>query len=122
MRSNDLINSKKTEIQAAMQKALQNNDAEGAAAAFDQMLEYVADTVRQDYEDLRNEQDSRALTARGVRQLTSEETKYYQALGEAMRAKNPRQALANLDVVMPETVIDSVFEDLETNPPPAQPD
>ena len=62
MRSNDLINSKKTEIQAAMQKALQNNDAEGAAAAFDQMLEYVADTVRQDYEDLRNEQDSRALT------------------------------------------------------------
>ena len=117
MRSNDLINSKKTEIQAAMQKALQNNDAEGAAAAFDQMLEYVADTVRQDYEDLRNEQDSRALTARGVRQLTSEETKYYQALGEAMRAKNPRQALANLDVVMPETVIDSVFEDLETNHP-----
>ena len=41
MRSNDLTNSKKTEIQAAMQKALQNNDAEGAAAAFDQMLEYV---------------------------------------------------------------------------------
>ncbi|WP_417343217.1 phage major capsid protein, partial [Evtepia gabavorous] len=117
MRSNDLINSKKTEIQADMQKALQNNDAEGAAAAFDQMLGYVADTVRQDYEDLRNEQDSRTLAARGVRQLTSEETKYYQALGEAMRAKNPQQALANLDVVMPETVIDSVFEDLETNHP-----
>ena len=73
MRSNDLTNSKKTEIQAAMQKALQNNDAEGAAAAFDQMLEYVADAVRQDYEDLRNEQDARVLAARGVRQLTSEE-------------------------------------------------
>lgn len=117
MRSNDLTNSKKAEIQAAMQKALQSNDAEGAAAAFDQMMECVADAVRRDYEDLCNEQDARVLAARGVRQLTSQETKYYQALGEAMRAKNPQQALANLDVVMPETVVDSVFEELETNHP-----
>lgn len=117
MKSNDLTNSKKTEIRAAMQKALQNDDAEGAAAAFDQMMEYVASEVRQDYEDLRNETDTRVLAARGVRQLTSEETKYYQALGEAMRAKNPQQALANLDVVMPETVVGSVFDELETGHP-----
>lgn len=34
--------------------------------------------------------DSRILTARGVHQLTGEEHAYYQKLGEAMKAIDPR--------------------------------
>ena len=34
-----------------------------------------------------------------------------------MKAPNPKQAVENLDVVMPYTVIDKVFEDLKTDHP-----
>ncbi len=94
-----------------------DNDAAGFAVAFDQMIESIGDSVRQDYADMVSETDSKVLASRGVRQLTSEETKYYQALSDALRSQNPKQALSNLSVVMPETVIDSVFEDLRTNHP-----
>ena len=117
MKSNDLTLSRKNEILTAMQKALRDNDTEEFTAAFDRLMEHTASSVRQDYEDLRSETDTRVLAARGVRQLTSEETKYYKALGEAMKAKDPKQALTNLDVVMPKTVVDSVLEELETRHP-----
>ncbi len=61
--------------------------------------------------------DRRALASRGVRQLTSEERAYYQKLAEAMKAKDPKQALNGLDVVMPETVLDAVFDELQTAHP-----
>ncbi len=117
MKSNDLTLSRKNEILTAMQKALRDNDTEEFTAAFDRLMEHTASSVRQDYEDLRSETDTRVLAARGVRQLTSEETKYYKALGEAMKAKDPKQALTNLDVAMPKTVVDSVLEELETGHP-----
>lgn len=117
MKSNDLIQNKKSEILTAMQKALRDNDAEGVSTAFDRLMEHTADMVRQEYDDLRSESDARVLAARGVRQLTSAEAKYYQALGDAMRASDPKQALSNMDVVMPKTVVDSVLEDLETRHP-----
>ena len=44
--------------------------------------------------------------ARGVRQLTTQERDYYQKVIAAMQSQDPKQALANVDVVMPETVIE----------------
>lgn len=118
MRSNDL---NRDAIRAAMQKALANNDTEDFARQFDQMLECIGQEVRAECENdmtnLRQEMDQRVLTARGVRQLTQKETSYYQKVIEAMKSGDPRQALNGLDVVMPETVFDSVFEDLRTNHP-----
>lgn len=118
MRSNDL---NREALRATLQQAIVNNDAEAFTQQFDQMLNVIAQDVREEYEqqmnDLRQELDSRILTARGVRQLTSEENTYYQKLIGAMRASDPKQALNGLDVVMPETVIDSVFDDLRTNHP-----
>lgn len=119
MRSNDIRS--REELRALMQSAAKEGNIEAFNAAFDEMLMRIAEDIRMENEDqmnaLRSEMDSRVLAARGVHQLTSEERNYYQKLGEAMRAKNPKQALENLDVVMPETVIDSVFEELRTNHP-----
>lgn len=118
MKSNDLrYGNGMDSIREAMQKALRDNDSEGVSNAFCQMMDLVRDDILQDYEELRDEKDALVLRSRGIRQLTSKETEYYQKLAEAMRARNPAQALANLDVVMPETVIDSVLQDLETNHP-----
>ena len=117
MRNNDYTQTNRDEILTAMQQALRDNSPDAFTRAFDQLLEHTADAVRQDYEELVDERDTQVLAARGVRQLTSEETKYYQALGSAMKDKNPQQALANVDVVWPKPTIDSVFEELETSHP-----
>nr|DAG72918.1 MAG TPA: major capsid protein [Caudoviricetes sp.] len=119
MQNNDIRS--REELRTLIQKAVRDNDAEAFQAAFDEMLQRVGLDVQQEYEnrmnDLQQELDSRILTARGVRQLTSEERSYYQKLGEAMKATDPRQAVTGMDAVLPKTVIDSVFDDLQTNHP-----
>jgi len=109
------------DIRAAMQKALKDNDAEGYVAAVDELVQRVSEDVKQEYEqrigEMQQELDARVLTSRGVRQLTSAERSYYQRIIEALKTDNPKQAIGNLDVVMPETVINSVFDDLRTNHP-----
>lgn len=109
------------EIRALMQKAIKEGDTEGFYQAFDQMLTAIQADLQQSYEtqvtSLRQELDSRVLTARGVRQLTTQERDYYQKVITAMKSPDPKQALANVDVTMPETVIESVFEDLRTQHP-----
>ena len=120
MKSKDLM-TKRDDIRVQMQQALRDGNAESFSAAFEQMMDCVQEAIQGEYEqrieDLQQEMDARALTARGVRQLTSEEKNYYQKLSDAMRSKNPKQAISNLDEVMPETVINSVFDDLRTNHP-----
>nr|DAF77557.1 MAG TPA: major capsid protein [Caudoviricetes sp.] len=119
MQNNDIRS--REELRTLIQKAVRDNDAEAFQAAFDEMLQRVGLDVQQEYEnrmnDLQQELDSRILTARGVRQLTSEERSYYQKLGEAMKATDPRQAVTGMDAVLPKTVIDSVFDDLKTTHP-----
>ena len=119
MRTNDIRS--REELRAAIQQAVRDNDTEAFSTAFDEMQQRLALDIREEYTEqmnqMRQEFDANVLASRGVRQLTTEERNYYQKLGEAMRDKNPKQALENLDVVMPETVIDSVFEDLRTNHP-----
>lgn len=119
MKSNDILN--REQIRGIMQKTIKENDTEGFYQALDQMMETIAGEVRQEYnqqiDDLRNEVDNRVLASRGVRQLTTEERGYYQKLIGAMQERNPKQAVSNLDVTMPKTVIDSVFEDLRTKHP-----
>lgn len=108
---------KLADIQQKLQEALQADDKEKTTEAFTELFQYFAETNRQDFEALRQEQDVQVLAARGVRQLTAKEREYYQKLGEAMNTQDPRQAINNLDVVMPETVIDDIFTNLSTNHP-----
>ncbi len=121
MRSNDLQMTNKETIRDAMQSAIRAGDTDEFYRQFDEMLGVIADEVQQRYENRFNEQaeemDRRILTARGVRQLTSAEKGYYEKVIAAMRSADPRQALASPEIVMPETVIDSVFEDLRENHP-----
>ena len=120
MRSNDTHNSRE-QIRQQLFQAVRADDTQGFVAAMDSLCQLIAADVRADYEqqvaDLRQDMDSRILAARGVRQLTAEEHNYYTKLAQAMKASDPRQAVSNLDVVMPRTVIDSVFDDLRTEHP-----
>lgn len=115
MRSNDIKG--REEIRVAMQSAMASGDTEAFSKAMNDMMLCVGDEIKQDYESqieqMKKDGDTSVLAMRGVRQLTSNERQYYQKVSEAMRTADPKQALANLDIVMPETVIDSVFEDLQ---------
>lgn len=119
MTNNDIRS--REELRAAIQQAVKDNNTEAFITAFNEMQQRFEIDLREEYtqrmDEMRQEFDANVLANRGVRQLTTEERNYYQKLGEAMRARNPKQALENLDVVMPTTVIDSVFEDLRTNHP-----
>lgn len=117
MKSLDLQNQELAGLRQAFTDAMAGSDKDACVKAFEGIAQYYAESVRAEYEDLRNETDVNVLASRGVRQLTSQERDYYQKVGEAMRSNDPKQALNNLDVVMPETVIDSVFDDLTTNHP-----
>lgn len=121
MRNNDIEIKSREEYRQLMHKAVKDNDPEGFAQAWDGMCQAIGVEVKQEYDQkinaLQEEMDSRVLTARGVHQLTSEEKKYYQKVMQAMSAKDPKQALANLDVTMPPSIIESVFEDLKANHP-----
>ena len=119
MRNNDIRS--REDLRAALQQAVRDNDTQAFSNCFDEMMQRVELDIREDYSQqmdaMRQEFDSNVLTARGVRQLTTEERNYYQKLSAAMGARNIKQALENLDVVMPKTVIDSIFDDLRTNHP-----
>jgi len=116
MKSNDVLS--REEIRGLLQKAIKGNDTEGFYQAFDQMIECINQDVQQRYDaqlnDLKQEMDSRILSQRGVRQLTNKERDYYQKVAECMRSKDPKQALTNADLVMPKTIMESVFDDLQT--------
>lgn len=122
MMNNDTQNLRSREqIRESMMQALKNNDAAGYSAAFDEMLQRVGADLRgeieQREEEMRQNADAAILAQRGVRQLTSEERKYYTGVIEAMKSANPMQALQNPALVLPETTINSVFDELQTRHP-----
>ena len=119
MRTNDILN--REEVRGLMQKAIKDGDSEGFYAAFDQMLQCIQEDIEQRAEErldeMRQTVDTQVLASRGVRQLTSEERKYYQKFAEAARSKDPKQALLNTDLTLPITIMNAVFDELQTSHP-----
>ena len=120
MKNLDMVVSK-DQIRESLMQALKDNDTEGFSTAMEQMAQAVAEDIRADYEQQANEQvaaaDRAVLAARGVRQLTSEEKKWYQKFMDVCKAKDPKQALSGMSAAFPETVINAVFDDLRTRHP-----
>lgn len=112
----------------AFQQAVNAGDEKQFTEAFDQICNLVAEDVREEYkqkveglhqtiETMEQSFDAQVLMNRGVRQLTSEERSYWQEFGKAAGSGNPRQALENMSVVMPRTITNYVFDDLQQNHP-----
>ena len=123
MLANDLKETVRSreEIRQAMHEAFKANDNEAFSAAYEEMMQRVALDITEEYdqrfEELQGQMDERALEARGYKPLTSEEKKFYKALEESVKAKNPRQAIENGNLIMPDTTINRVFEELQTDHP-----
>ena len=110
LKGNSMIKDAAAALQAAF--ATENATPEIIQAAFDKFGEAIAATVQADYESANG--DKAILAQRGFRQLTAEETKYYQGIIDAGKTKNPVQTYAGLldNKVMPTTIIEDVYHDL----------
>ena len=113
----DVLEQEKLATMEKMQKAIKEDDTEAFSSAFSEFAENIGKRVLAQYEAQQQNRDVNVLASRGVRQLTNEENVYFQKLGEAMKSPNPKQALADLELVMPKTEVDAVFEDLTTSHP-----
>lgn len=113
MRNKDLLKQENMQLMQSLSQALKDDDQEAMAAAFTQFANGVQERIMEEYGDLRQTQDAAVLASRGIRQLTSEEKVFYQAWIDASKSPNPQQALVDIQKAMPETIIDSVIEDMQ---------
>ena len=117
MKNLDLLKQQKAEFAAKMKEAVQNNNEEAFAEAFIEFSNAVQEAVIAEAKGLVQATDAQILAGRGVRVLTSKETEYYQKLIEAMKSNNPQQTLSDMNLVLPETVVNTVFDDLTEEHP-----
>lgn len=109
----------KSAFRSAYSQAMRDGSEQNMIDCLEQYSEDVCNAMLQEANSLSLEQrnNTEVLAARGVRQLTSAETAYYKALEKAMRtdASGVKNALTNIDVAMPETIIDQVMEDVKSS-------
>ena len=112
-----LINNDRAKLNQMMIDAMHEQNADKYTEAFNGICELIKKDVLEKAQELAGVHDQQVLASRGVRQLTSKEKKYYEKLIDAFKSENPKQALTNPEIVMPETVLDAVFDDLQTEHP-----
>lgn len=112
-----LLNNDRAKLNQMMIDAMHEQNADKYTEAFNGICELIEKDVLEKAQELAGVHDQQVLASRGVRQLTSSEKKYYEKLIEAFKSENPKQALTNPEIVMPETVLDAVFDDLQTEHP-----
>lgn len=119
IKSNDLFAQVKKQHETTLTAAFQSGNPEEIAKAmtafFDGMNEAVLQRAAEEIE-ARN-QDATILAARGANVLTTAERDYYDGLAKALKSADPRAAVANYEVAMPQTVIDRIIGSIRKNHP-----
>lgn len=103
----------------ALMDAINSGDKDKANQALENYGKAIADSV-QDTVIIANG-DKTVLAQRGIRQLTTQEERYYNTIAKAGLSDNPKQYLNSLtdqmDKVMPTTIIEDVFKDIISEHP-----
>lgn len=119
IKSNDLFAQVKKQHEATLSAAFKSGDPEQIAQAmtgfFDGMNEAVLQRAAEEI-DARS-QDTAILAARGANVLTAAERDYYDGLTKALKSSDPRAAVANYEVAMPQTVVDRIIGTIRKNHP-----
>ena len=118
MLNKDKISEKKGEILNQLAEALRENNEDGIKNAMDSFQQFMTDTVMNEAKSIVGSVDSAVLAQRGVRQLTSAENKFYTNI--ITKARNEIAAgsvIAGIGEVLPDTVIDSIFDTIRTTHP-----
>ena len=111
MKNLDKIKQEKDKLRNALADAIRANDEEALGAAMDSWMKFVSETVMDEATGLVDATDRSILAARGIRQLTAEETKFYNDFISSARG-NAQTVINNITSALPQTVIDSVMDDM----------
>lgn len=117
MKNLDLLEQEKLAAKQKLGDAMKSGDEAAFAEAFLTLAKNMEERVLGEARGLLDAADTSVLVSRGVRQLTSAEKIYYGKVLDAMKAPDVKTAMSGIDEVMPKTVIDSIFEDLQQNHP-----
>lgn len=100
-----------------IQEAVEAQDPEMLAQAIRAAAEEEAEKALM---EAIHTQDESIKEARGARKLLSKEKEFYEGIISCLKEgrgseQKFKEAITGIDVVMPETIIDTVFDDLETS-------
>ena len=112
MKNLDKIRQEKDKLRNALADAIRANDEEALGAAMDNWMQFVSETVMAEANGMIEATDRSILSARGIRQLTSEETKFYESFIANAR-QDAQTVITNITSALPKTVIDSVMDDMK---------
>lgn len=112
MLNNDVINQESKKFMQKMMEALQNDNADQAAEALQEMQTSICQMIEQEFEQYKGVGDMDVLKERGLRKLTSDETAWYQKFIGAVKS-GAKQEITNLTEAMPVTIIDRVISDMQ---------
>ena len=87
---------KEKDASAQIMQAMKSGDEKQIQEAWKAFHKSVADQVIADFEMVQQSNDANILAQRGYRQLTSQETKWYQKLITALKSDNPKQAFTEI--------------------------
>lgn len=107
----DTIKAQKDELRNALADAVREADEQKIGEAMENWMQFVSDAVMAEAQGLVDATDRNVLAARGVRQLTAEETKFYNNFIANAR-QNAQTVITNITQDLPQTVTDSVMEDM----------
>lgn len=111
----------KKNFRSSYAAAMREGSEDQMVACLEELSQNVCSSMLAEYGEMSaaERNNSEILAARGIRQLTTEENKYYSAIADAMRSniRDIKSELTNITVTMPETVIDQVMEDVKSNFP-----
>lgn len=118
MKNKDITKSFMTEAAAEMQRAMNAGDEEAIRKAWEGFQLAVKEAVKADMDaETADTADAQAMAARGVRQLTSEERTYWNKVIEASKSSNYKNAIDNIDVSFPETIVEDVYREISDKHP-----
>jgi HK97 family phage major capsid protein len=112
MKNLDQMKQEKDKLRGALAEAIRTGDEQQISTAMDGWMQFVSDTVMQEASGMIAATDRNILAARGIRQLTGEETKFYESFIANAR-QDAQTVITNITSALPQTVIDSVMEDMK---------
>lgn len=107
----DAIKAQKDALRNDLAEAVRNADEQKIGEAMENWMQFVSDTVMAEAQGMVDATDRSVLAARGVRQLTAEETKFYEQFIANAR-QDAQTVITNITSALPQTVIDSVMDDM----------
>lgn len=119
MKSKDMLAQNKAAALDALASAMKGSDEQAVATALANFYGTVKDELLFEAKEASQNDatEAAALAARGARPLTPAENAYYEKVIAACKSPDPKNAFTGMNVVMPQTIVDGVMEEMQKSHP-----